>query len=430
MDRAMMVGDNRDRPNVGCRATSIALSDLLATRFELLPPVTGMQIMSPQPPPALRGRGIGRKVANRASRSSIGWRASARLPASLRPDQRMAPPEQVARDWLDLQGRDPDVATLVRRVEAADVVVVNGEGDLIMTEPPRRSLAHVLSVIELAHLVGTPAVYVNAMVSDPPSGARNPEVVEWARHALHRCRLLTVRDKVSLALAQELQLHPSPRWVPDALFTWCDEIPAKLDDDPLLHRGFPYEGDRIDLEWEHYVCVGGSSAYQPTALRAPVDSLRRIVEHLEQDGHNPVLVESSDAEPYLREVARLTGVPLIPWATNIAVIGSILARSQLLVSGRHHPAILAALGGSRAVMFGSNSHKCTSLLELLGFEGTEQPAVLGAQDTSQLLEQAKRALAEHGPEARQRLRHRCVELAGLARDLPDLIAASLEGARR
>ena len=45
--RVALIGDNRDRGNVGCRATSIALSELLGTSFSVTGAVGGTAVERP-----------------------------------------------------------------------------------------------------------------------------------------------------------------------------------------------------------------------------------------------------------------------------------------------------------------------------------------------------------------------------------------------
>jgi hypothetical protein len=270
-------------------------------------------------------------------------------------------------------------------------------------------------------------VYVNAMVSDPPTGARGAEATTWARAALQRCRLVAVRDEQSLALARQLEMHPDPRWLPDALFTWHDLLPLELKDDALTRRGWPFEGEpRLELDDESHVAVSGSSAFSRRGLRPPIDGYCRLVERLQGDGMRVVLVEGAEADEFLRTVGQRTGAPLVPWATNIYVSGTILARSRVFVSGRHHPTILAALGGSLPVMIGSNSHKNVSLQRLLGVDApAEADAALGPDAVAATCTLVERAFEAHGDEQRMALRARCGELAGLARGLPDAIAGAV-----
>jgi polysaccharide pyruvyl transferase WcaK-like protein len=360
------------------------------------------------------------------ARSPLGWRSAARLPATFRPDVVMAPPAEVARAFVDLADRDEEIARVVGQVETARVVIVNGEGDLILTKPPRRKLVFLLAVMELAHHVGTPCVYVNAMVSDPPDHDRSPDVTDWARAALERCRLVALRDEWSVGLARDLRFHADVRWVPDALFTWHGVTPLELKDDALTRQGWPREGGpALDLD-DPYVCVSGSSAYSPTGLAPPVDAYCQLVDQLQREGVRVVLVEGAEADEFLRVVADRCDAPLVPWATNIHVSATILGRSQVFVSGRHHPTILAALGGSYPVMIGSNSHKNVSLQQVLAIdEPVEVDSRLGSSAVTTVHEATIAALGEHDEGRRSALRARCGELADLARGLPDAISGAL-----
>ena len=424
--RVVLVGDNRDRGNVGCRATSIALSDLLGSEFTLTGAVGGSVVERPLRI-GLAGRVPGwDRTAKRAWRSTTAWNLGHLVPASLRPDVAITTPQELAELLLNHRG-DAAVASLIQTIENADLVVVNGEGDLIAADPPRRKLVFLLALMEVAHRLGIPCAYVNAMVSDPPAGERNARVLDAARDVLSRCSVVALRDRQSVALAEDLHLHAAPQWVPDALFTWSQLAPIPLDRlDPVLRTGWPREdgvGPALD---EPYVCVSGSSAYG-RGRRPPVSGFVDLVRALRSEGLHPVLVESAEADGFLRTVARETSAPLVPWATNIHAIRAILGGAVAFVSGRHHPSILAALGGTRPVMFGSNSHKNTSLLALMGVvPATEADAGLDAGAIAELAEATMRAVSEPDT-TREGLRARCVELGTEASRLPALLVASMEG---
>jgi hypothetical protein len=420
--RAVLVGDNRDRSNVGCRATSIALSELLEDSFAVTGSVGGGTVERPlRIGLASRVPGWDR-AAKRAWRSGAAWNLGHLVPGPLRPDVAITTPRDLA-DLLLANRTDPAVAPLIDTIQDADLVVVNGEGDLIASDPPRRKLVFLLGLMEVAHRLGIPCAYVNAMVSDPPIGARNAQVLDAARDVLSRCSVVALRDRQSAALAQDLRLHASPQWVPDALFTWS-RLPTMPVErvDPTLRTAWPHE-DGVGLVLDApYVCVSGSSAYG-RGRRPPVSGFVELVRSLRSEGVHPVLVESAEADGFLRTVAQETSAPLVPWATNIHAIRAILGGAAAFVSGRHHPSILAALGGTRPVMFGSNSHKNTSLLALMGIEpATEEDAGLAADSVAALVDAALRAVSAPDS-ARADLRARCVELGDEAARLPTVLAA-------
>ena len=421
--RVVLVGDNRDRGNIGCRATSIALSELLGRAFTVTGSVGGTAVERP-----LRIGVAGRvpgwdRTAKRAWNSAAAWNLGHLVPAPLRPDLAITTPQDLA-ELLLKHRTDTAVAPLIETIQRAELVVVNGEGDLIASDPPRRKLVFLLGLMEVAHRLGIPCAYVNAMVSDPPAEARNASVLDAARSVLSRCSVMALRDHQSVDLARDLDLHAAPQWVPDALFTWSRLAPLPVERvAPVLRTAWPNEdGTGLELDLP-YVCVSGSSAYS-RGRKPPVSGFVDLVCSLRSEGLHPVLVESAEADGFLQAVARETSTPLVPWATNVHAVRAILGGASAFVSGRHHPSILAALGGTRPVMFGSNSHKNTSLLALMGVEpASEQDADLDAGAVTALVDATLLAVSESGT-TRDALRARCFELGTEASRLPTLLGSA------
>jgi hypothetical protein len=429
MARAItFVGDNRDRPNFGCRATSIALDSLLQERFEVCHRISGLEVWRPVGTarmPTLPWW-LAKRVRQRLEYAGHGCRLNESfVRMGVSPDLFLASPGISADRLLAERSRSEVAAELIRQLQDTEGVVVNGEGDLLFSHPPRRKLLFLLAVMEVAHRLGTPVAYVNAMASDPWSGPRSEQVVEWARPVLERCGLVVMRDHVSVDLAESLALHDKVHCLPDALFSWAGCQPVG-DVVPWDRRAsaFPHEGSPILPVGAPYICLTGSSSYSHNREAPPVDRFLGIVEWLSSRGHQTILVESSGADSFLQDVARRSGAHIVPWTCNVFDIAETLRRATVLIGGRYHPAVAALGGGTWLVPFAGNSHKMRSLAELadMGLPD-ELPAGLDTDFSATLADAVGR-----DPSAREERRTRAAFLAEEAQQIGPLLEEWLDSA--
>lgn len=379
------VGDNRDRSNLGCRATSIALNDLLDSVGTVTSTVLGEHVNGPMDIGGLHGHllppdRLRRILWNRHQRISV------RVPTFVGEwaDLFLLGSREAARRIAADPDRFPAGRAALEAIEGVDLVVINGEGDLILS-PYRRKLAFLTTLMHLCQLRGIPYAWVNGMVSRSADGEASPRVITDAQELLTDASLFTVRDARSAEISAEFGL-PAPHVVPDALFSWN---PPPLGDAArqALTAAWPNEGHRVELEDRRYVCVGGSSWY--SKLRPPpVDSYIEMVEGIHRAGLAAVLIECDPMDRFLQDVATATGAVYVPWNAHIIVHAEILGRAGAFISGRYHPTILAARGGTPAVTFGSNSHKMSSLMDLLDQPTASRSAAITPKDAREMVDDA------------------------------------------
>jgi hypothetical protein len=380
------VGDNRDRTNLGCRATSIALNGLLEAVGAVTSTVSGDDITGPmtidrgngrlRPPDRLR-----RILWNRHQRISV----AVPTPIGEWADLLLLGPREAARRINEAPNRFPAGRALLEAIEGVDLVVINGEGDLILS-PYRRKMAFLATLMHLCALRRVPYAYVNSMVSKSADGGASDRVIADAGEVLADASLFSVRDGMSAELSAELGL-PIPHVVPDALFAWR---PPPLVDAGLvsaLAASWPNEGQRVELEDRRYVCLGGSSWYSKQHP-PPIDSYIHMVEAVRREGLVPVVVECDPVDRFLLDVSAATGAFYVPWNAHIIVHAEILGRAGAFISGRYHPTILAARGGTPSVPFGSNSHKMSSLMDLLDQHVTGRSADVTRKDADEMVTEA------------------------------------------
>ncbi|NER07382.1 MAG: hypothetical protein F6K17_34870 [Okeania sp. SIO3C4] len=163
-----------------------------------------------------------------------------------------------------------------------------------------------------------------------------------------------------------------------------------------------------------YICITGSSfllAKGENRSERIVNNYAKLCIRLKELGLNLFLVESCRTDQFLYDVAQRTNIPVIPSKINLIQAISILGSADVVVGGRYHPAIMASLGGTPCVLFDSNSHKTSSLQDLLGYES---PVVYSSELEGKEVDRVLNAVLlvlERKNEMRQRIKKKVKELA-------------------
>lgn len=425
MKDALLVCDNRDVLNWGCRATSIALHRLLKDRFGVSGRIGRLDV--------LRKETASPRLAQAAMRFGGNGIGKAILASLIRrTDYITGDIEGSARTVLSQRSVNLFFESLAASVERSGLVVVNGEGSMVFKPTERRDLRFQLLCLELGRQLGKPTFYVNAMISDFPGSPRPAQTWEKCRAQLAQCGAVQVRDRESFALLEAMDTGTRIAALPDALFSAGDLFTSfLLGDVPARALApFPEHPDRIDWTFDApYICVGGSSYFRARGRFAEARALfPALAARIRKLGFHPVFVATCTGDAFLEPLAREAGAGFIPVETNIFVGAAILGNAAAFVSGRYHPSILAMLGGTPCVAFESNSHKMASLQQWLGRSGDE----LAYRDAHvlDLVEERLAAIVSSGSGMRQDLRTRAQELGRLAATIPDVIdPPGLEKAR-
>jgi polysaccharide pyruvyl transferase WcaK-like protein len=424
----LLVDDNRDQMNWGCRATSISLSQLLRRAFTIADVIDKSTVDARVP---LGFISLERRYVRRLRSALLGL--VARKPRTgrilgIRPDFVTRDPVTSVANLLGHKSRVPVLQSIYDKVRAADLIVINGEGSMIFTTPPRRDQLFQLMIIELAvsHFQ-KPVFFVNAMVSDCPVHGRNEETAKVAIGSLLKCQAVALRDFRSVELVKGINSRVNCTFVPDALFSWFGYLQnsqAQLPSNGDFFVPFPERDELFGRFSFHqpYICVGGSSLAAWNPSRA-IPAYSVLVNRLKQLGIRTYLVQACGGDRFLHEVSVLTDEPMIPVSVPILTGGAILANARLLVSGRYHPSIMASLGGTPCIFLGSNSHKTRSLQEVLNYDSVREfPAIPSGEDCDQILTMARDALGS-GERLRQHIQAvsemRCGETQMLLKIIQD-----------
>ena len=343
-------------------------------------------------------------------------------------------PKKSARNILQNKNNG-EIGELYEAVSSSDVIVVDGDGDLIFKDSPGRINHFNLSMIELADALGKEVHYVNSIFSDPPSGERNDDFFGRTVDTLSRCSTVALRDPFSVRLAESDAPELEVEYVPDSLFHWyCDLQDAA---DNLPDNGdyvIPYTREKTSLFDEirfdePYICIAGGSlaANISRGFRAggskekAVASYTNLVEEVENLGPRVYLTPTCSGDEFMYDVSRAAGIPIIPAEVPIKMGGAILSRAEVFITGRYHPSILASLGGTPCVFLGADSHKTRSIQDVLQYETKMQFSALpDEKEVEEICELTEQYLAR-GDSLRSSIRSTAKECAESARRIVDLI---------
>lgn len=441
MAKIVYAGDNRNRYNFGCRATSTALSQIISQDHEIVGRIYGhytnddtKRIFFVKFLPAFVYRCLGRMkhwkwlkkwlvltihILKRANVCFSGF------------DFIGYDFDQSIRNLMKCLPANPILKELDLRQYDFDCLVVNGEGSFIFSSSPWREAMVEAMLMHWAKRMGRKVYYINGMFSQKPGEPLNMETIRKYRPLMESVDFIGVREYRSLAFAKKYFPAASIHFYPDALFTWRRYInDGHQITDGKYYMGASRATDASFSEYDFsvpYICVSGSSCYQGAENEADVvRNYVRLVNKLKAGtGYRIFLVEACDGDRCLRKTGQQCKVPLVPKDTPVLAAGKILANARVYVTGRYHPAILASLGGTPCVFLSCNSHKNLSLQELLGYEQPhEYHALPSDSEMEEIVNEAERLIHE-GEERRKRIKRRAAELSDEAEKMRFLFKGSI-----
>lgn len=426
------VGDNRNRGNFGCRATSTALAQIIEKNNKIVGTVTGRftnndtgELFYYKYLPSWLYKWVGKLSS---------WRYF--KPAFYMLFRMIRKGRQYIFSNFDYLEYDLDacIDNFIKCLPANqhlkefdlrqydfDALVVNGEGSFIFRVPAWRESINEAMLMHWAMKLGKKVFYMNGMLSDDPFTERNQEVVSLVKPIFENANIVGVREAYSEKFAHENFPNANVKFYPDALFTWYDYI----NDDFTISNGRYVMGmsgadnkSFIDFDFtKPYICVSGSSSIGKATndINTAIDIYSHLVNSLKNRLEQSVfLVEVCEGDSFLREVSRKTNTGLISIDTPILAAAKILANADAYVSGRYHPAILASQGGTPCIFMSSNSHKTKSLQELLEYEFVHEYYVLPSDsEIKEMVEKTYESIAA-GKSLRDKIQKRCLKLKEMA----------------
>lgn len=433
----LYLNDLRTLPNLGCRSTGPALEELLKTRHRVIRrdgretvDWSGWDRYALQP---LRTGGI---LSGKLY--SFLWRQRFRFPKFFRAFKRLDARLGARHDFVH---RDPSLSvgcfnkfcvdvpgleSLVKDIQGSDAVVVNGEGTLIFGCPMRRDALYLLFLLALAQTYKKPTYLLNAMISECPTTGASFEDVVQAGEVLRSCTIVGFRDFTSYELAKSWWPHLESQLelIPDALFSWASKFRAARDvvkKEVLFLVGHPATHDYDEIRTDRpYLCLSGSSAPGRSGRSAP-QQYAKLGGALKALGLPVIFVETCFWDGFLRDAGRLAGLPVVAHSGPVIGLGGLLAGAEVYITGRYHPSIMASAGGVPCVFLGSNSHKTSSVQELLGYPGIrEYSSCPGDDDIVRIVHHVEGLLSDRRVRAENILR-RVDDLSARAHRYADVI---------
>ena len=424
--KIFFVGDNRTAENWG-RGASLALGQLLSGSFEVAGRVTGelFNVFSAQAayvgtliPP--RYYWLFRYLWLRRFRRPFAWYM--KLEQMLGAKDFIDEDPSVSIDNLIAhKHRYPALAKIYNQAQEADLIVVDGDGDIIFTTPPRRQTLFLLAMIELGIRLKKPVFLVNSMISDCPTTGRNRTTLAAARRLFAQCQAVSLRDPESLEYVRAEMPETNCSLIPDSLFAW---FPYFIDrsSHPPLNGDFLLPHPEIDEHWgkldftRPYICIGGGALAASQPDRA-AKYYGRLIDAIHGLGYRVYLTENDQPDSFLQGIAREKGIGLVPVNTPILLCGAVLAHARLFISGRYHPSIFASLGGTPCIFLGSHAHKMRSLSRLLNYENHMEFDTFPDEAEIAAIVSTARKYLEQGETLRTRIRQvaqmRCEEASQL-----------------
>lgn len=437
--KILYVADNRNRSNYGCRATSTALSQIISINNNITGRVTGrythndngnLFYISCLP------KGIYKKLGKVKHWDEI--KIGTHLFFNM-----IKPHGRVHFSRFDFMSMDLDksIDNLLKCIPANpalsefdlrnydfDAMVVNGEGSFIFSTPPWRESMVITMLMHWAQKMGKKVYFLNAMLSDSPVSAHNEKTLEVVYDVFKKCEVIQVREQQSLDYAHKYMPELNPVMKPDALFSWY----TLVNDSHRIENGKYYMDQRLESDAGYYefdftkpyICISGSSVAGSYSDKQPI--INRFVNltnkvKSEFPAHKIFIVETCEGDEFLLEVAKLCAVPVVGMNTPLIAAAKILANASAYITGRYHPSIMASLGGTPCIYFGSNSHKTYSIQELLEYEDVHEFNFLFDNNEMDEMVMRTKGYIEQGITIRKKIQSRAAELSKEALEISDLI---------
>ncbi len=434
--KVFFVADNRTGLNWG-RGASIALGQLLSGSFEITGRVTGNLFDLSAAEAGYVGTllpsryyRLFRYLLERQSRRPFSWYIKLERLFGARDFIAEDPAESVD-NLISHKHQHPALGRIYDQAAEADCLVLDGDGDIIFSTPPRRATLFLLAMIELGVRLKKPVFLVNSMISDCPLTGRNEKTLATARRLFAQCAAVTLRDPESLEYIRKEMPEIRCSLIPDSLFAWFPYYESESSHPPANGDFIlPYpENDeywgKLDFS-QPYICIGGGALVSSQPERS-AECFGRLVDAIRGLGYRIYLTENDSSDSFLRRVAREKGIGIVPADTSILECGAVLAHARLFISGRYHPSIFASLGGTPCIFLGSHAHKMGSLSRVLEYEvPLEFNPFPEDSDIEQIVATAKKYLSE-GERLRTRIKQVAKTRCDEAHTLPALLKRHMNG---
>lgn len=411
--KILYIGDNRNRENWGCRATSKALKDLISEKNDIIYTIYGDISYNIIPDIECYKMTFKKNLVLKLFNAN----ALKKIMGIMKLDYITSDIDKSIKRFTILSKWFTLYKTIMQKISECDAVVLNGEGSFIFTTPYRRDSLFYLLIFKIAQRSRKKTYCLNAMFSDCPKSARNLTTLRQTIDVLTQCTSVVVRDIDSYNYLNQFNLNSiNLKYVPDALFSWVkyEDYNYNLYKYPLGMCPFP-EYDKYCENFDFsqpYICVSGSSAAAWSQEDA-CSGYIKLVQMLKRKNYRIFIIPTCSGDRFLYKVSEWTQVPIIPVKTNIYCGMSILANATAFLSGRWHPSILASIGGTPCVLFGSNSHKTRSFLKIMEYEKQREYKAIPSENEIEYILADLQFYIQEGESLRTKIRNKAKQLSEL-----------------
>ncbi|MBR4785330.1 MAG: polysaccharide pyruvyl transferase family protein [Fibrobacter sp.] len=429
--KILYIGDNRNRGNYGCRATSTALSMLIREKNKITGIITGKntskdtsELFFYSPLPQIAYSFFGKHTFLRDVVKVILHRFKFfSYFGSF--DFVSLDFEKSRKNLLKCIPANPQLRDLLIDQYDFDAVVVNGEGSFIFGKPQWREPLVLTMLIHWVNQKHKPVYLANVMFSDSTSLPHNQDSIKAINSVLKNCSQIIVREKTSYNYIKKHFVDIEPSIIPDALFSWhklITEAPAITNGKYCLAHSAEQDEAYFNLDFSKpYILIAGSSAFVGDTTKS-IPAYVQLVQKLRNIyKSNIFLIQTCEGDKFLSEVSSITNAPLISMETPILAAAKILSCAKAFITGRYHPAILASHGGTPCVFMDSNSHKTRSLQDVLQYPSPrEYHAIPSEKEIDLIIEDTLKAISLGKP-LRETIANRCKFLSNESHKLADIL---------
>jgi polysaccharide pyruvyl transferase WcaK-like protein len=311
---------------------------------------------------------------------------------------------------IDLRNTD-----FIQALQAADYLIINGEGSMIFSTPHRKELRVHLDVCKTAKKMNPKikTFYVNAIASPTADGTINADELARIKVQMQYVDEFSVRDMLSFDFAKA-HLTPRVKYIPEALFNWALQygaIPPPSPADSIMP--FDAESDQygvFDFSKPYIIVSDTSGVSQHT------DFFKIVAESLQRETEMKIYFMNTSG------TLAITGFQEIPSSINILQAAAILGNARAFISGRFHPSIMASLGGTPCIITESNSHKSAAFVDYFkNIDGVANKVYGFRGDcVGEIVSETKRVI-NLGDCLREKIHHRAKELGKLSEKIKDVL---------
>ena len=246
-------------------------------------------------------------------------------------------------------------------LEWADVVLVNGEGNIVNGTDEngvyRHRACYILFMSWIAKTLFNLPVYIVNHCIDP----NNNDAIEIIQNVYPLLDGIVVRDPLSLEKLFSFGIKKAV-YAPDALFSFSGgdiwEPSTSLREQIDFSKPFILLGDSSGIQ-NAYGKVQWNVTY---FFKTLILKLQEIVPQV-------VFVDGfSESCDNINQVITDTGIGRISLKNcSYQDLHQVMSRAEIFISGRWHASILCLLAGTPILLFGADSHKTRSLYSIMNY---------------------------------------------------------------